>query len=252
MFMRLVNLKVKEGRLNDFARFYEERTIPALQETKGCLYASLLKPTADDVECVSMTLWRSRENVEAYEKSGLYDELLDEMDDMMAEVVEMKVRSGADSKRELHLLQDPDVEAYPVEVAAIGEVVDAVGPQHFFVRLVSARIQTGKFDALKERFDREIKPALMATKGCRAVFLVENTKTQERALSVTIWDSEEDAIRYELSGGFDELTAKVSEFFSGLYQWRLSLSPSEDRRSISGKDLDVKSFQVVTGRRVGS
>ena len=252
MFMRLVNLKVKEGRLNDFARFYEERTIPALQETKGCLYASLLKPTADDVECVSMTLWRSRENVEAYEKSGLYDELLDEMDDMMAEVVEMKVRSGADSKRELHLLQDPDVEAYPVEVAAIGEVVDAVGPQHFFVRLVSARIQTGKFDALKERFDREIKPALMATKGCRAVFLVENTKTQERALSVTIWDSEEDAIRYELNGGFDEQTAKVSEFFSGLYQWRLSLSPSEDRRSITGKDLDVKSFQVVTGRRLGS
>ncbi len=252
MFMRLVNLKVKEGRLNDFARFYEERTIPALRETKGCLYASLLKPTADDVECVSMTLWRSRENVEAYEKSGLYDELLDEMDDMMAEVVEWKVHSSSDLKRDIHLLQDPDVEAYPVEVAAIGEVVDAVGPQHFFVRLVSARIQTGKFHALKEKFDREIKPALMATKGCRAVFLVENTKTQERALSVTIWDSEEDAIRYEMSGGFDEMTAKVSEFFSGLYQWRLSLSPSEDRRSITGKDLDVKSFQVVTGRRLGS
>ncbi len=252
MFMRLVNLRVKEGRLNDFARFYEERTIPALHGVKGCLYASLLKPTADDVECVSMTLWRSPEAVDAYEKSGLYDELLDEMDDMMAEVVEMKVRSGGDSKRDLHLLQDPDVEAYPVEVAGIGEVVDADISRHFFVRLVSARIQTGKFDALKERFNEEIKPVLMATKGCRAVFLVENTKTQERALSVTIWDSEEDAIRYELSGGFDEQTAKVSEFFSGLYQWRMSLSASEDRRSISGKDLDVKSFQVVTGKRLGS
>lgn len=252
MFMRLVNLKVKEGRLNDFARFYEERTIPALQGVNGCLYASLLKPTADDVECVSMTLWRSREAVDAYEKSGLYDELLDEMDDMMAEVVEMKVRSGNDSKRDLHLLQDPDVEAYPVEVAGIGEVVDADISRHFFVRLVSARIQTGKFDALKERFNEEIKPVLMATRGCRAVFLVESTKTQERALSVTIWDSEEDAIRYELSGGFDEQTAKVSEFFSGLYQWRLSLSASKDRRSISGKDLDVKSFQVVTGKRLGS
>jgi heme-degrading monooxygenase HmoA len=250
--MRLVNLKVKEGRLHDFARFYEERTIPALQQAKGCLYASLLKPTDDDVECVSMTWWRSLKDVEAYEKSGLYDELLDEMDDMMAEVVEWKVTSAGEAQSELHPLQDPDVEAYPVEVAAIGEVVDAVGPQHFFVRLVSARIQTGKFAALKERFDREIKPALMATKGCRAVFLVENTKTQERALSVTIWDSEEDAIRYELSGGFDEQTAKVSEFFSGLYQWRLSLSQLEDRRSISGKDLDVRGFQVVTGRRLRS
>ena len=81
MFMRFVNLKVKEGRMNDFARFYEERTIPALQATKGCLYASLLRPRGDDVECVSITMWRSREDVDAYEKSGLYDELLDEMDD---------------------------------------------------------------------------------------------------------------------------------------------------------------------------
>jgi heme-degrading monooxygenase HmoA len=252
MFMRLVNLRVKEGRMNDFARFYEERTIPALQGAKGCLYASLLKPAADDVECVSMTLWRSREAVDAYEESGLYDELLDEMDDMMAEVAEMKVRSSGGPKRELQFLQDPDVEAYPVEVAGIGEVVDADVSRHFFVRLVSARIQIGKFEALKERYNKEIKPALMATRGCRAVFLVENTKTQERALSVTVWDSEEDAIRYELSGGFDEQTAKVSEFFSGLYQWKLSLSQSQDRRSVSGKDLDVRGFQVVTGKRLGS
>jgi heme-degrading monooxygenase HmoA len=252
MFMRLVNLKVKEGRMNDFARAYEERIIPALQGVKGCLYASLLKPRGDDVECVSMTMWRTREDVEAYERSGLYDELLDEMDEMMAEVVELKVRSGASSKREIPLLQDPDVEAFPVEVAGIREIVDADVSRHFFVRLVSARIKMGKFEALKERFDKEIKPALMATKGCRAVFLVENTKTQERALSVTVWDSEDDAIRYEISGGFDEQTAKVSEFFSGLYQWRISLRGSEDRRSISGKDLDVKGFQVVTGKRMGS
>ena len=252
MFLRLVNLKVKEGRLSDFAHFYEERTIPALQEVKGCLYASLLKPTDDDVECVSMTMWRKREDVDAYEKSGLYDELLDEMDDMMAEVVEWKVASSGQSKRDLHLLQDPDVEAYPVEVAGIGEVVDADVSRHFFVRLVSARIQTGRFDELKERYDQEVKPILMATKGCRAVFLVENTKTQARALSVTVWDNEEAAIRFELSGVFDEVTARVSEFFSGLYQWRLSLSPAEERRSISGKDLDVRSFQVVTGKRMGS
>lgn len=252
MFMRLVNLRVKEGRMKDFARAYEERIIPALQGVKGCLYASLLKPAGDDVECVSMTWWRRREDVDAYEKSGLYDELLDDMDDMMAEVVELRVGSGSGSKRDHPLLQDPDVEAYPIEVAGIGEVVDADVTGHFFVRLVSARIQAGRFVELKERYDREVKPVLMATQGCRAVFLVENTKTQARAMSVTIWDREEDAIRFELSGAFDEVTAKVSEFFSGLYQWRLSLRESEDRKSISGKDLDVKGFQVVTGKRMGS
>ena len=107
--------------------------------------------------------------------------------------------------------------------------------------------RSGRLPSSKSAYDQEVKPILMATPGCRAVFLVEKYKTQARAMSVTVWDSEEAAIRSELSGAFDEATAKVSEFFSGLYQWKLSLKPSESRRSISGKDLDVKSFQVVNG-----
>ena len=113
---------------------------------------------------------------------------------------------------------------------------------------MSARVEAGKFDELKHRYDQEIKPVLMATKGCRAVFLVENVKRRSRVLSVTIWDSEEDAIRYELSGTFDKLTERVSEFFSGLYQWKLSLSPSDDSEKVTGRHLDVRGFQVVMGR----
>jgi heme-degrading monooxygenase HmoA len=250
MFMRIVNLKVKQGKQGELARFYEDRVIPALEESKGCLYAALLQPADDDQECISMTFWRSREAAEAYEKSGLFDELLDESDDFLAEVSEGRVQSSAGSAGTHSALQDPEVEAYPVEVSAVGEVVDAVGPHRFFVRIVSARVEAGRFEDLKKRYDEEIKPALMATKGCRAVFLVENVKRRSRVLSVTIWDSEEDAIRYELSGAFDQLTAKVSEFFSGLYQWKLSLSSTDGAETVTGKHLDVRGFQVVTGRNL--
>lgn len=248
MFMRFVNMKVQEGKLRDLARFYEDRVIPALQDSGGCLYASLLQPSDDDQECVSMTIWRSGEAAEAYEKSGAYDELLDESDVILAEVSAGKVQGSSEQSGAFQALQDPEVEAYPVEVAAVGEVVDAVGPHQFFVRIVSARVEAGRFGELKQRFDEEIKPALMATKGCRAVFLVENVKRRSRALSVTVWNSEEDAIRHELSGAFDEMVAKVSEFFSGLYQWKLSLGTSQERGSVTGKDLNVRGFQVVTGR----
>jgi heme-degrading monooxygenase HmoA len=248
MYMRIVNLKVKEGRLQDFARFYEDRVIPALQETGGCLYASLLRPSDDDQECVSMTWWRSKEAAEEYDKGGRFDELLDESDPYLAEVSEGRVQSSAKSSEAFPTLQDPEVEAYPIEVAAVGEVVDAVGPHRFFVRIVSARVEAGRFEELKKRYDKEVKPALMATKGCRAVFLVQNVNRRSRVLSVTLWDSEEDAIRYEISGAFDKLTARVSEFFSGLYQWKLSLSPSDDSDTVTGKHLDVRGFQVVTGR----
>jgi heme-degrading monooxygenase HmoA len=248
MYMRFVNLKVKDGRMRDMARFYEDRVIPSLQETGGCLYASLLQPSGDDQECVSLTFWRSKKAAETYEKSGRYDELLDDSDDLLAEISEGRVQSSAKSPEGFPALQDPDVEAYPVKVAAIGEVVDARGPHQFFVRIVSARVEAGRFDELKKRYDEEIKPSLIATKGCRAVFLVENVKHRSRALSVTVWDSEADAIRYEMSGAFDDHVAKVSEFFSGLYQWKLSLSDTEEGDTVTGRHLDVKGFQVVTGR----
>jgi heme-degrading monooxygenase HmoA len=248
MYMRIVNLKVKEGKQEELAQFYEDRVIPALQGIKGCLYAGLLRPSDDDLESISMTFWRSREAAERYEKTGVYDDLLDESDDFLAEVSEGRVQSSAKAPGAFPMLQDPEVEAYPVEVAAIKEVVDAVGPHRFFVRIVSARIEPGRFDDLKKRYDEEIKPALMATKGCRAVFLVENVKRRSRVLSVTIWDSEEEAIRYEISGAFDKLTARVSEFFSGLYQWKLSLSPTDDSDTVTGKHLDVRGFRVVMGR----
>lgn len=195
-----------------------------------------------------MTIWRSSEAAEAYETSGVYDELLDDADQFLAEVSEGRVQSASKHSDAFPTLQDPEIEAYPVEVAAVGQVVDAVGPQQFFVRIVSARVEAGRFDELKQRFDAEIKPALMATRGCLAVFLVENVKRRSRALSVTVWNSEEDSIRHELSGAFDEMVAKVSEFFSGLYQWRLALGESQERSTVTGKDLKVRGFQVVTGR----
>ena len=252
MYMRFVNLKVREGKMRGLAEFYEQRIIPALEETQGCLYASLLQPSREGDECVSMTMWRNQKAAEAYEKSGLYDVLLDESDEFLAHVSEWKVRLSGNQKGDVPQLQDPDVEAYPVTVAGMGEVPDAVGSQKFFVRIVAARIESGRFEQLKETYDREIKPALMATKGCRAVFLAESAGGGSRALSVTVWDSEEEAIRHELSGALDELIAKVSEYFSGLYQWRLSLDPSGERGAVTGKDLDVRGFQVVTGRRIRS
>lgn len=252
MYMRFVHLKVQRDRVAEFGRFYEARIIPALRETPGCLYASLLQPTAGDDECISMTTWRSAAAAEAYEAGGLYDQLLDESDEFMDHAGGWDLQTSGQGPSTPRPLHDPDVEAYPVEVAAVGEVVDATGPQSFYVRIVAARIEPGRFAELKARYDREVKPALMATRGCRAVFLVESVRVQARVLSVTVWDSEEDAIRYELSGAFDELTTRLSEYFSGLYQWKLALGTSSDRSTVTGKDLDVRGFQVVTGRRLST
>lgn len=248
MFMRFVHLKVTKDTFWETRTFYDEKVIPALQATEGCLFASLLQPTTEMEECVSMTVWVSREDAEAYENSGVYDHLLDESDEALAgESPGQNESTGAGTiGRSLH---DPEVEGFPVEASGGAEILDGASSSRLFLRLVAVQVDANRFEELRQRYNDEIVPALQGVSGCRAAFLVEGIKTRTRALSVTIWDSEEDAVRYEISGRFDEFVSRLREFFSGLYQWRLSLSPSGSDR-VSGKELEVSGYNIVTGRRL--
>jgi heme-degrading monooxygenase HmoA len=253
MYMRFVHLKVRKGQLRALGRFYEDRAIPALQATRGCVFASLLQPTGGDEDCLSLTLWSSPKAADAYEQSGLYDQLLDEMDEFLEEAVVWRVRLAGDRGGPIPSLQDPEVETFPVGVAAMGvntSQIDELSTHRMFIRIVAARVEPSRYAELEQRYDEEVAPALLATKGCRAAFLVEGVSTRSRALSVTVWDSEQDALRYEASGSYDEQVSKLSEFFSGLYQWKLSVGQRQDRDEVTGRDLDVTGYHVVTARRL--
>jgi heme-degrading monooxygenase HmoA len=249
MHIRFVRVRIKKGRHDDFARFYSDQVIPALEETRGCLFASLLQPTDAFEEFVSLTLWKSQRHAEAYETSGRFDELLDLSDDYLAEVVTWRVGAKGETEGKVTRLQDPEVELYPVQLATDSWDL-AETASRFYVRTVEVDVEPGRFPELRERFNSEIVPALLETTGCRGVFLVESTDARSRALSVTIWNSESDAIRYEASGVFDDLTSRVSEFFSGLYRWRLSLAPNRSADDVHGSDLEVRGYRVITGKRL--
>src|SRR5688572_1389541 len=95
MYLRLVQLRVHEGQEGAYARFYQERVIPALAATEGCLYAALLAPWRSEAH-QSLTLWSSPEHATAYERSGLYDRLLAEGGPMLADRAEWRVRLSLD------------------------------------------------------------------------------------------------------------------------------------------------------------
>ncbi|MEN8163657.1 MAG: antibiotic biosynthesis monooxygenase [Acidobacteriota bacterium] len=249
MYMRFVHLKITEDNFWEVRKFYEDKVIPTLQATEGCLFASLLQPTIEMKECVSMTIWASQEYAEAYEASGVYDRLLDESDEAMAGATEWRAELTGDRISTPPPIYDPKVEGFPVEVGGGTAALEGDASRHLYLRIVAVRIDPSRFQELRQRYDKELVPSLLETPGCRAAFLVEGIKARTRALSVTVWDSEEDAVRYELSGRFDELVSKISEFFSGLYQWKLSLSSSDSNR-ISGDELEVSGYNIVTGRRL--
>jgi heme-degrading monooxygenase HmoA len=252
MFMRLVRFALPDDKLWEVRRVYDERVIPALQGTDGCVFASLLQPTrGPGTDGLSLTLWESREKAEAYEASGLFDRLLDEIDDALDSTTEWRAELSTPGAVGPSPAKDPEVEAYSVVRAADAAAFDA-GSAGLFLRIVSVAVEPGRLEEFERRYEEAVAPALLATPGCRAAFLVRGIETPSRALSITLWEREEDAIRYELSGKFDDLTAELRELFSGLYLWKLSLAPSQRRAGVSGEDLDVGSYHIVTGRRLAN
>ena len=252
MHMRFVRLKIKEEKIWDAQKFYEDRVFPQLEQTDGCLFASLLQGTIHGDDYISMTVWTSAEAAGKYEHGGVFDRLLDESDELLQEaeewVTDLAGRGGCgglhrDRTRGRNLgLGRRCRRAGPGQGSVEGRV---------FVRMVAARLRRGAFDEFERRFDDEVRPALAKTPGCLGAFLVAGAGDQTRILSVTMWAREEDAVRYGLSGEFERLTVRLKDTFSDLYQWNIALSGDPaSAASTSSRGLDVEGYQLVVGRKL--
>lgn len=250
MFMRLVQAKVDPDRLQTVAQRYEERIIPELQKIPGCLCLTLMQSARHPDECLSMTLWETREDVENYEKSGLYQDLLDEIRPFLSETSAWKIELTKDLKLEYKPIhEEPVVKGFPVVVQTDSDICAREEPRLMHTRIVSIKTRPGKHDEFRELYASVIAPALRNVKGCRYAYLTDGSPDENEALSVTIWDSREDAENYERSGLFDHLTEKVKHTFSELFQWKMALEREPSRKAHTSDDLAVEHYRIVAGRR---
>lgn len=252
MHMRFVRLKIKEEKAWDAQRFYEERVFPLLEQTDGCLFASLLQGTIHGNDYISMTVWTSVEAADRYEHGGVFDRLLDESDELLQEAEEWTTDLPGAGDAVVFSGIEPEVDAWDVAGTADEEVFERVGEGRVFVRMVAVRLRRGAFDEFERRFEDEVRPALAETPGFLGAFLVAGAGDQSRILSVTMWSREEDAVRYGLSGEFERLTLRLKDTFSDLYQWNVALSGGDPMTSTpsGNRGLDVEGYQLVIGRKL--
>jgi quinol monooxygenase YgiN len=238
--MRFLHLQVEEGKLPELRRFYLEQVLPALDATEGCLFAALLQQTLHPDECVSLTVWRDRRHTEAYEASPVFRRLLEKSAPFLSGTTAWRVQSHAPGGRPG--AERPRSEAYRIEASAIleEEILPAL-----HVRLVSATVRPGAAEEFKERYVRLVMPVLRTARGCRGVFLVEDPREVGRFVSVTVWDREESAIRYEISGTFEELTRQLEDTFADLKGWHLAHA-----EGTSSSPLAVRGYSLVAARKL--
>ncbi len=69
-FARRVSLRVKSDKVNEFLSRMKEKIYPELGKENGIRRVFLLKDTSQQNEFVSLTLWNSKSDADAYESTG--------------------------------------------------------------------------------------------------------------------------------------------------------------------------------------
>ncbi|HTP12385.1 MAG TPA: antibiotic biosynthesis monooxygenase [Bacteroidota bacterium] len=113
MFLRIVVVHLKPGMLQEYRTLYEENIVPALVATHGCAHACLLAPAGDGDEAISVTVWRSRVDADAYERSGAFRDLLRKVSHTLTDLSQMGLES-AGTRLPSVTSEDVRVEGYRV------------------------------------------------------------------------------------------------------------------------------------------
>jgi heme-degrading monooxygenase HmoA len=249
MYMRLVQVKVKPEHMPDHHRMYEDEVLPALQAVPGCIFATLIESEQHPGECISMTLWNSREQAESYGQSDKFRELLRKAAPFLVDSSEWKMQLSEDLTLQYEQIpEEPVVQAYEVMARQNASIPVQRQSGALFVRIVSPQIREEKLAEFKTIYVNEILPALRSVKGCRYAYLTENVQQKNQVISVTIWDSKQDAEAYERSGLFDSLKAKAEHTFAEIYQWKMQLAKDASGQVVTSEEMTVGGYKVVAGK----
>ena len=82
-----------------------------------------------------------------------------------------------------------------------------------FARLTIFEVKINKLDETTKIYEESVIPAAKSQKGYRAGYLLTDRKTG-KGVSISTWDSEEDAVANEQSGYYQEQVGKFKDFFT--------------------------------------
>ncbi|MBA7693887.1 hypothetical protein ES703_102483 [subsurface metagenome] len=85
MYIRMTFFKVKPGKMDELRNLYLNEVIPVHKGHKGIRFVHLLEGLDYKDEGVSVTAWDTKADVEAYERSGDYENLLDKFKEIFAD-----------------------------------------------------------------------------------------------------------------------------------------------------------------------
>lgn len=84
MFVRMVFVTLKEGKMYEFRDVYTKEVIPTVKSHKGNRFVHLLECRENENEGISLSAWNNRGDFENYLKSGDFERLSKQYEPMYA------------------------------------------------------------------------------------------------------------------------------------------------------------------------
>ena len=82
-----------------------------------------------------------------------------------------------------------------------------------FARFTIVQMKIDKFDEATKLYEDSVVPSAKSQKGFCGIYLFTDRKTG-KGYSISLWDSEEDAVANEQSGYYKEQVGKFAEHFA--------------------------------------
>lgn len=250
MFIRLVEATVRRDDEAKLETVYSDLIIPVLEETKGCIFAGLLKNLEHTTIYISLTIWENEESAQDYVSSGRYDVNVDQVRPLLEDSSEWKIQLSRDNMIEYTpVSNDLVVRSYPVTDSE-KPLSEQVSNQNSYLRIISHKVKEGSQNEFTDIYTTEILPDLKNIEGCKYAFLVNNTDNDGEMLSFSIWDSLDHVRRYEEEGKFEDFLSKLSHTLGDLYQWKMALSENPSSpRTITSQDIGIDKYTLITGKK---
>jgi heme-degrading monooxygenase HmoA len=115
-WVRIVSLKVRPGKKEEFKHMYVERVIPALRKVNGCRYVYLTEKADTENDVISVTSWNTKRDAEAYEASGLFGALLESMKDTLSDLYQWKMEKDKEQRNPVATSEDLTIGHYSMLV----------------------------------------------------------------------------------------------------------------------------------------
>ena len=210
------------------------------------LYVGLMQEERQWDEGITMTLWDSYASVRDYQKSGVYEQLLAQMQPYLSNRSDYRINLSDNYELDYSPVEEkPKVASYASLVQKERDIMSSEDHPLLLMRIISLKIQPGKMEEFRKIYSEQIIPALRQVKGCRNAFLSDRLEESNEIISLTVWENKQDLARYIESGLYKKLAGKVRHLYSDLYQWKLAHRMERSGLLVTSEDLKERSYRIV-------